>query len=60
MIVKEEGRQFVRDLTLEYVRQNNLLQCNKQDLPEKLDIILETENIINDYVEKRYKDFRSL
>lgn len=60
MITKEEGRQFVRDLTLEYIRQNNLLQCDKQCLPEKLDIILETENIINDYVEKRYKDFKAL
>lgn len=60
VIVKEEGRQFVRELTLEYIKQNNLLCEENGSIPEQIDKIVEIENLINNCVENRYSDFKSL
>ncbi len=60
MLITQQGKNLAHELTLEYVRQNNLLQCNKQTLPDNIDRIVEIENIISECIEKRYDDFKSL
>lgn len=60
MINTQDGKQFVRELTMEYIRQNKLLQCSEQNISNNIDNIVKIENIISDCVEKRLKDFKSL
>lgn len=59
MLTTPQGKNLAHELTLEYVKQNNLLQCSKQLIPEKIDFIVEIENLICDCIEKRYHDFKS-
>lgn len=56
----EQGKRFVHELTMEYIRQNGLLQHTIESIPEYVDFIVEAENMIYDCVEKRYNDFKSL
>lgn len=57
MITTQQGQILVRELTMEYVRQNNFLHCNKESIPNQIDKIVEISNIISESVEKRYHDF---
>lgn len=60
MINTPEGKQFVRDLTMEYIRQNKLLyNPNEETITNIIDRIVKIENDISDSVEKRRKDFKS-
>lgn len=56
----QQGNNFVRGLTFEYIRQNNLLSCEKDKIINKIDEIVEIQNIIHDCVRKRYHDFKFL
>lgn len=58
--MNEQGKRFAHELTMEYIRQNNLLQYTKQSIPNKIDYIVEIENLIYEIVEKRYNDFKTL
>lgn len=49
----EQGKRFAHELTMEYIRQRKLLGCEKESLSRYLDYIIESENIISDYVEKK-------
>lgn len=53
-------KQFVRELTMEYIRQNGLLQHSIDLIPEQIDQIVKIENIISKSVEERFHDFKSL
>lgn len=60
MINTPEGKQFVRELTMEYIRQNKLLyNPNEETITNIIDRIVKIENDISDSVEKRRKDFKS-
>lgn len=56
----EQGKKFVHELTMEYVKQNGMLQHSGDLIPEQIDRIIKIENIIYDCVEKRYNDFKTL
>lgn len=58
--MNEQGKKFVHELTMEYIRQNGLLQHTKDSIPKQIDFIVEIENIIYNSIEKRYNDFKSL
>lgn len=52
MLTTSQGKNLAHELTIEYIKQNNLLQYNKQSIPENIDHIVEIENIICDCIEK--------
>lgn len=37
------GLNFAHELTIEYIRQNNLLQCDEKDIPSKLVRLLKSK-----------------
>jgi len=39
---------------MEYIKQNNILQCDKELIPERINQIVEVENIISENVQKKY------
>lgn len=45
---------------MEYIKQNNILQCDEKILPEKIHQLSEIENIISESVQKEYHNFSFL
>lgn len=45
-MITPDGKNFARELTLEYVRQNHMLQCSKEELQQKIIDIIDISNII--------------
>ena len=60
MVTTQQGKNFVHELLIEYIKQNNVLQCSKEALPQKISKIAEIENIISDSVQKEYHNFSFL
>ena len=60
MVTTQQGKNFVHELLMEYIKQNNVLQCSKETLPQKISMIAEIENIISDSVQKEYHNFSFL
>lgn len=60
MMTNQQGKNFAYQLTMEYIKQNNMLQCNKEDIPKCINDIVEVENIIFDCVEKNFHNFKFL
>lgn len=58
--MNERGKRFVHELTMEYIKQNGLLQHTKDAIPKQIDLIVEVENLIYNCVEKRFNDFKTL
>lgn len=56
MVTTQQGKNFVHELLMEYIKQNNMLQCSKELVPEKINQIVEIENIISENVQKKYHD----
>lgn len=54
MVTTQQGKNFVHELLMEYIKQNNMLQCNKELIPERINQIVEIENIISENVQKKY------
>lgn len=54
MVTTQQGKIFVHELLMEYIKQNNMLQCNKELIPERINQIVEIENIISENVQKKY------
>lgn len=54
------GLELARELTMEYIRQNNLLKCDKEDIPIQIKNIVNVENIIVNCIEKNFHDFKTL
>lgn len=56
MVTTQQGKNFVHELLMEYIKQNNMLQCSKELIPERINQIVEIENIISENVQKKYHD----
>ncbi|RKJ68905.1 hypothetical protein [Roseburia sp. 1XD42-69] len=54
MVTTQQGKNFVHELLMEYIKQNNILQCDKELIPERINQIVEVENIISENVQKKY------
>lgn len=54
MVTTQQGKNFVHELLMEYIKQNNILQCSKELVPERINQIVEIENIIFENVQKKY------
>lgn len=55
-----QGKQFVRELTMEYIKQNQLLKCNTDKIDEQITKIATVSQLIENAVEKHYHDFKCL
>ena len=53
-------KSLIRDLTIEYVKQNKLLYCRREDINEKISYIAEISAIITAAVTQKNKDFSFL
>lgn len=60
MLSTQQGKNLVYELTMEYVKRNNMLDCSKEALPTAIKKIADVSNIISDAVEKNYHDFKFL
>ena len=58
--MNDQVKRFAHELTMEYIRQNELLQHTKDLIPRQIDEIIEIENLIYNCVKERYSDFKTL
>lgn len=56
----EQDKKLVHELTLEYIRQRDLLNCVPECIPEQMKTIIKAENIIADYIQNNRQKFKSL
>lgn len=56
----ESGNLFARQLLMEYIQQNKLLQCKPEDIPKHMKIIAKASNFIYDAVEAEYHNIKGL
>lgn len=54
------GLSFAHELTMEYIRQNNLLKCDEKDIPKQIKQIVKVKNIIVDCVAENFHNFKTL
>lgn len=59
-MTNERCKSFAHELTMEYIKQNNLLKCKKEDIPKQIEEIVKAENIIFDSVDKNFHNFKFL
>ena len=52
-----DSRKLTKELTMEYIRQNNLLKCSKEDIESQIQEIVEVSKIIGNSVSKHFHDF---
>ena len=60
MVTTQQGKNFVHELLMEYIRQNNVLKCDKDILPERIAQIAKLENVISENIQKEYHNFSFL
>lgn len=60
MLSAPQGIQLARELTIEYVKQNNLLKCSPEDIPSKISEIAKVSNIMMNSVEKEFHNIKFL
>lgn len=52
-----DSRKLTKELTMEYIKQNNLLKCSKENIESQMQEIAEISKIIGDSVTKHFHDF---
>lgn len=60
MLTTPEGIQFARELTMEYVKQNNMLKCNTKDIPNRISEIAKVSDAMMNAVEKEFHNIKFL
>lgn len=60
MLQTQQGKQLAYELTLEYIKQNNLLQCDQSKIPDKMREIAKISSIMCDAVESEYHSIKFL
>lgn len=60
MNLPAHSEKLVYDLTLEYVKQNNILKCTKEDIPNKIKEIAKISEIIGEAVREEYHNISFL
>ena len=59
-LTTQQGKALVHELTMEYVKQTEMLKCSSDSLDTKIAKIAEISDIISKAVEKNYHDFKFL
>lgn len=58
MPITPQGKQFVYDLTMEYIKQNNMLKCDStSEIHERIEEISKASKEIDKAITTRYHDF---
>lgn len=56
----QQGIQLSKELTLEYVRQNNILKCNEDEIESQILKIANVSQIIYNSIQDNYHNFKIL
>ena len=56
----QSATQLVKELTIEYVKQNNMLSCPQSKIDSQVSEIAEVSQIIYHAVEKNFHNFKFL
>ena len=59
-LTTEQGKALVYELTMEYIKQTELLKCNECDINDRITKIAQISEIIYNAVDKNYHDFKWL
>jgi hypothetical protein len=60
MLQTPQGKQLAYELTMEYIKQNNLLQCNQSNIPDRIREIAKISSIMCDAIESEYHSIKFL
>ena len=60
MALTSESKIFVQELTMEYIKQNNLLKCSSVELSTRINEIAKVSTIIANEVDRKRLDFKFL
>jgi len=60
MLQTQEGKQLAHQLTMEYVKQNRLLNCSQMNIPDQIAEIAKISSIICDAIESEYHNIKFL
>lgn len=56
----QQGMQLIKELTMEYVKQNNIMRCKENDIDSQVSKIAAISQLIYDAVDKNYHKFKFL
>ena len=56
----DKGIQLVKELTMEYVRQNKMLSCSESDIESQVQKIAKVSQTIHDSIYKNFHDIKFL
>lgn len=56
----DKGTQLVKELTMEYIRQNNMLSCTESKIESQVDKIAEISQIMHKAVENNFHNIKFL
>jgi len=56
----QQSTQLAKELTMEYVRQNNMMKCNESQIENQISKIATVSQLIYDAVDKNYHNFKFL
>lgn len=59
-LTTQQGKMLVHELTMEYIKQNNLLNCRIEDIEGKVSKIAEISAYFEKAIEKKYHDIKFL
>lgn len=60
MLTAPQGIQLTRELTMEYVKQNNMLKCSIEDIPNKISEMAKVSDVMMNAVEKEFHNIKFL
>lgn len=61
MQLTERGKQFVYDLTMEFIRQNNTMRVgNLEEIPDKMEIVAKFSQNLETYIADHRNEFSFL
>lgn len=60
MLTAPQGIQLARKLTMEYVKQNNMLKCSIEDIPNKISEMAKVSDVMMNVVEKEFHNIKFL
>ena len=56
----DKATQLVKELTMEYVKQNKMLSCSESEIESQVQKIAKVSQVIHDSVQKNFHDIKFL
>lgn len=54
------GKQLAYELTMEYIKQNNMMKCQPEDIPSQISQIAKVSELICNGIKKEYHNIKFL